>query len=224
MLLLRVCAGCGGPGPSPCRRCTADMRAVGEMPPPEPLAGLWAAFAYVGAGRELLARLKYRNQRSCVRWLASAMAQALPPGLAVDSVTWAPTSSQRRRRRGFDQAELLARALGRETGLCVVPLLKRVDAAGQTGRSRSQRFCAPVFAPHRPPPASLLLVDDVVTSGATLQAAASTLVRAGAGRVDAVVAGATPLPYTPSSARPPPSVVTMRTHNSTPAEREPQWT
>lgn len=224
MLFPCTCAGCEGPGPSPCRRCTAEMRAVGEMPPPEPLAGLWAAFVYVGAGRELLARLKYRNQRSCVRWLASAMAQALPPGLAVDSVTWAPTSSPRRRRRGFDQAELLARALGRETGLPVVPLLKRVDAAGQTGRSRSQRFCAPVFAPHRPPPTSVLLVDDVVTSGATLQAAASTLVRAGAGRVSAVVAGATPLPYTPSSARQPPSVVTMRTHNSTPAEREPPWT
>ncbi len=220
MLLMRVCAGCGGPGPSPCGRCRAGMRAVGEMPPPEPLAGLWAAFAYTGAGRELLARLKYRNQRSCVRWVASAMANALPSGLAVDTVTWAPTSSQRRRRRGFDQAELLARELGRETGLPVVSLLRRVDAAGQTGRTRSQRCCAPVFAPRRPLHSAVLVVDDVVTTGATLQAAASALIRVGARHVKAVVAGATPLP----SSQQPPGVATMRAHNTTPAEREPPWT
>ncbi len=219
MLLLRICAGCGGPGPSPCRQCTGDMRAVGEMSPPEPLSGLWAAFAYAGAGRELLARLKYRNQRSCVGWVASAMAGALPEGLPATAVTWAPTSPQRRRRRGFDQAELLARALGREAGLPVVSLLKRVDAAGQTGRSRSQRHCAPVFAPRRPPPTAVLLVDDVITTGATLQAAAKSLVKAGAQQVDAVVAGATPLPSSRQSS----GVVSMRTHIATPAEREPQW-
>jgi predicted amidophosphoribosyltransferase len=195
------------------------MRAVGEMPPPVPLSGLWAAFAYVGAGRELLARLKYRNQRSCVRWVASAMAGVLPSGLVVDAVTWAPTSPRRRRRRGFDQAELLARALGRETGLPVVCLLNRVDAAGQTGRSRSQRYCAPAFSPRRSPQSAVLVVDDVVTTGATLQAAASALIRAGCGHVEAVVAGATPLP----SSQRPPGVATMRSHNSTPAEREPPW-
>ncbi|WP_420437079.1 ComF family protein [Candidatus Poriferisocius sp.] len=220
MLFLRVCAGCGGPGPSPCGPCRAGMRAVGEMLPPEPLSGLWAAFAYADAGRELLARLKYRNQRSCVGWVASAMAGALPSGLVVEAVTWAPTSPRRRRRRGFDQAELLARALGRETGLTVVSLLKRVDAAGQTGRSRSQRYCAPVFAPCRSPQSAVLVVDDVVTTGATLQAAASALIRAGARHVEAVVAGATPLP----SLQQPPGVTTMRSHNSTPAEREPPWT
>ena len=199
------------------------MRAVGEMAPPYPLTGLWAVFAYTGAGRELLARLKYRNQRSCVRWLASAMALALPSGLVVDAVTWAPTSSRRRRKRGFDQAELLARALSRETGVPVVNLLKRVDEAGQTGRNRSQRFRAPIFVARRPPPRAVLVVDDVITTGATLQSAAQSLLGAGAVGVDAVVAGATPLPYTPSSARHTPSVATMRTHNSTPVEREPPW-
>lgn len=223
MLFSQLCAVCQGPGPSPCRRCTADMRAVGEMAPVEPLSGLWAAFAYAGAGRELLARLKYRNQRSSVRWLASAMARALPPSLAVDAVTWAPTSSKRRRQRGFDQAELLARALGREMGVPVIRLLKRVDAAGQTGRNRSQRFRAPVFAARRPPPAAVLVVDDVITTGATLQSAAKSLIRAGAERVDAVVAGATPLPSSRSSPQQLAGVATMRVHNRTPAEREPPW-
>jgi len=174
------------------------MRAVGEMAPPEPLSGLWAVFAYAGPGRELLARLKYRNQRSSVRWLASAMASVLPPDLPAGALTWAPTSLQRRRRRGFDQAELLARALGREVGLPVVRLLKRVDAAGQTGRNRRQRSCAPVFASLRAPPTAVLVVDDVITTGATLQAAAGTLIGAGAERVGAVVAGATPPPYSGS--------------------------
>ena len=224
MLFSQLCAVCQGPGPSPCRRCVTDMRAVGEMAPLEPLSGLWAAFAYAGAGRELLARLKYRNQRSSVRWLASAMAKALPPSRGFEAVTWAPTSPKRRRQRGFDQAELLARALGRETGVPVIGLLKRVDAAVQTGRNRSQRFRAPEFTTRRGTPTAVLVVDDVITTGATLQSAAKSLIRAGAERVDAVVAGATPLPYTPSSARPPSGVVTMRTHNSTPAEREPPWT
>ena len=219
MLFLRVCAGCGAPGSSPCDNCIAGMRAVGEMNPPEPLAGLWAAFAYTGPGRNLLARLKYRNQRSCVVWLASAMVQTLPTGLAVDAVTWAPTSRQRRRHRGFDQAELLARALGREANLPVVSLLKRVDAAGQTGRSRNQRYGSPIFASRRPSPPAVLVVDDVVTTGATLQASARSLFRAGAREVEAVVAGATPLP----SSRQPPSMATMRIHNSTPVEREPPW-
>ena len=195
------------------------MRAVGEMAPPDPLSGLWAVFAYTGPGRELVARLKYRNQRSSVKWMAAAMGNALPSGLAAEAVTWAPTSPQRRRHRGFDQAELLARALGREIGLPVVSLLRRVDAAGQTGRSRSQRFCAPAFAARRPPPPAVLVVDDVITTGATLRAAAKCLVKAGAERVDAVVAGATPLP----SSRQPSDVVTMRSYNSTPAEREPPW-
>ena len=219
MLISQLCGGCGGPGPSPCRRCTAEMRVVGEMPSPEPLSGLWAAFVYTGAGRELLARLKYRNQRSCVGWVASAMAGVLPLGLSAAVLTWAPTSPQRRRSRGFDQAELLARALGREAALPVVSLLKRIDTAGQTGRSRSQRSRAPEFSPRRPSPASVLLVDDVVTTGATLQAAARSLIGAGAERVDAVVAGATPLP----SPRQPPGMVNMRTHSTTPAEREPPW-
>ncbi len=219
MLFLRVCAGCGAPGSSPCRNCTAGMRAVGEMNAPEPLAGLWAAIAYTGPGRDLLARFKYRNQRSSLMWLVSAMTRALPADLTVDAVTWAPTSRQRRRDRGFDQAELLARALGREIDLPVLSLLRRVDAAGQTGLSRSQRYCGPVFAPRRHPPPAVLVVDDVITTGATLQAAAKSLVRAGVRKVDAVVAGATPLP----SSRQPSNVATMRTHNSTPVEREPPW-
>lgn len=223
MLFSQLCAGCGGPGPSPCRRCTAGMRALGEMAALEPLSGLWAVFAYAGEGRELLARLKYRNQRSCVRWLASAMATTLPSGLVADAVTWAPTSSKRRRKRGFDQAELLARALSRETGVPVVSLLRRVDEAGQTGRNRNQRFHAPVFTARRPPPRAVLVVDDVITTGATLQSAAQSLIRAGAERVDAVVAGATPLPYTPPSARYSSSLATMRAHNRSPAEREPPW-
>ena len=200
------------------------MRAVGAIPPPEPLSGLWAAFAYAGAGRELLARFKYRNQRACVGWVASAMAGALPPELPAAAVTWAPTSPQRRRRRGFDQAELLARALGKETGLPVVSLLKRIDAAGQTGRSRSQRSSAPVFHSRRPPPTAVLVVDDVITTGATLQAAASTLIRAGARQVDAVVAGATPLPSSRPSPPKPSGVATMRTQYRTPVQKERPWT
>ncbi|MXW42751.1 MAG: ComF family protein [Acidimicrobiia bacterium] len=163
------------------------------MPAPEPLATLTAVFVYTGVGREMLTRLKYRNQRASIGWLATAMATALPEHLHLNALTWAPTSAQRRRRRGFDQAELLARALGRKIGLPVVSVLRRIDAAGQTGLNRSQRVAAPEFAVRGSPQGAILVLDDVITTAATLRAAAYALLQAGVQRVDGVVAAATPI-------------------------------
>ncbi|MCY4256768.1 MAG: ComF family protein [bacterium] len=211
MFLARVCAGCGGVGPSPCDKCIAALRRVGEMPAPEPLAALFSAFVYVGPGREMLARLKYRNQRCSVRWLAAAMAVCVEQNCFFDMVTWAPTSARRRRQRGFDQAELLARAVGGLLGLSTAALLKRIDGAGQTGLSRQERFGAIEFKVRRQPQGRILLVDDVVTTGATLQAASRALLQAGAESVEGLVAAATPLPYThPATSRPVSSVLTKK--------------
>ncbi len=188
---------------------------VGEMPAPEPLAGLCAAFLYTGPGRAMLAGLKYRNQRASVGWLAAAMAKCVGEPECFAALTWAPTSPRRRRRRGFDQAELLARAVGKKLGLPVVSLLKRLDGAGQTGLNREQRFGAIQFkfVARRVPSGAVLLLDDVVTTGATLQAATRVLLQVGVPQVHGLVAAATPLPYS----RPAPcqlsGAVTMRAHS-----------
>lgn len=202
MLLAARCAACGRRGASPCRSCHAALRPPAPEPPPAGLAGLVTVLRYEGPARPLLARIKYRGQRQALRWLAWALAvrvRALVGG--VDVVTWAPTTLAHRRQRGFDQAELLARAVANELGVGSVGLLRRAPGPPQTGRSAAERRATgPRFELARPPPAGarVLVVDDVVTTGATLRAAVAAVAAGGARPVPAALAR-TPAPR----ARPP---------------------
>lgn len=199
LLLPGRCTVCERTGPSPCRACWATLRpAPPVLVPPAGVDACASLLRYEGAGRELLARLKYRNGRRVVPWLAGGMAALVAEGPVdgLDLVTWAPTSAARRRGRGFDQAEVLARAVARRLG--GVPcrsLLRRAGRSGpQTGRSGEERRRGPTFHPRRDLDGiRVLLVDDVVTSGATLTAAAHALRHAGAAHVSAVTAARTPL-------------------------------
>lgn len=162
------------------------------MPAPPGVDSCVAFLAYDGAGRELVARLKYRNARSSVPFLARGMAGAVA-GDDVDVVTWAPTTPSRLRARGFDQARLLARAVARELGVGCRPLLRRRPGPAQTGRDAVARHTGPGFAARRPlDGVRVLLIDDVVTTGATVTAAARALRESGAGAVHVVAAARTP--------------------------------
>jgi predicted amidophosphoribosyltransferase len=157
------------------------MEPSSPVPVPAPLDACRALLAYEGAAREVVAQLKYRNQRSPVGWLAVGVAGLLVPG-EVQVVTWAPTTDLRRRRRGFDHAELLARRVAREAGLPCRALLSRGPGPPQTGRSAPDRARAPAFVPRRRLDGlAVAVVDDVVTTGATLAAAGRALRRAGVG-------------------------------------------
>jgi competence protein ComFC len=195
VLLTTSCPVCGAAGPAPCERCAAALRPAPDLPTPPGLDACLALLAYEGAGRELVARIKYRNHRSVVPGLAGAMASLVAVPRAVDVVTWAPTTVARRRARGFDQAELLARAVGRHLHRPVRRLLVRTGAGvAQTGRSLTERREGPgLTAPRRCPPV-VVVVDDVVTSGSTLAAAASALRTAGATTVVGLAAARTPAP------------------------------
>ncbi|MDQ6928990.1 MAG: ComF family protein, partial [Actinomycetota bacterium] len=107
MLFPLACPVCGAFGAAPCSACVASLRPAQSLALPTELSSCRALFDYSGVGRELLSRLKYRNARASLRWLAAAMAALVDPS-SVDVVTWAPTTGARRRDRGFDQAELLA--------------------------------------------------------------------------------------------------------------------
>lgn len=192
MLIPTACPVCGATGPAPCPACAALLRRAPTLPSPPGLDGCAALLAYDGAGRELVARLKYRNARSSVRFLARGMA-ALIPADHVDLVTWAPTTPARLRARGFDQAEVLARAVARRLGLPCRRLLQRAPGPAQTGRDAVARHAGPAFAACRHlAGARILLVDDVVTTGATVAGAAQALRGAGAGGVRVVAAARTP--------------------------------
>ncbi|HUP87065.1 MAG TPA: phosphoribosyltransferase family protein [Acidimicrobiales bacterium] len=207
-LLPAACPVCGRPGAAPCRSCWLLLRPAPPGPVPRGLDGCRSLLAYEGVGRELVARLKYRNARSAVAWLAAGMAGLVARSTAagsIDVVTWAPTTAQRRRRRGFDQAELLARDLARELVVPCAARLWRGPGPPQTGRSRAERWHGPTFAPRRGPPGGdsrVLLVDDLLTTGATLTAAAGTLRAAGAATIHAVTAGRTPLKVVATGADP----------------------
>jgi predicted amidophosphoribosyltransferase len=191
VFLPTTCPVCGAHGPAPCGGCAAELRPAPALSAPPGLDSCAALLTYAGAGRELVARLKYRNARATVPFLARGMAAIVP--YDIDLVTWAPTTPARLRRRGFDQARLLARAVARQRGVPCPPLLRRRPGPAQTGRDAVARHSGPGFAGVRPLQGRrVLLVDDVVTTGATVAAAARALREAGASEVHVVAAARTP--------------------------------
>jgi predicted amidophosphoribosyltransferase len=192
VLLPSTCPVCRRPGRAPCAGCAAVLRRAPALAPPPGLDACWSLLRYEDEGRALVTALKYRGGRDALAWAATAMAGLLvPPGGAI--VTWAPTSAARRRRRGFDQAELLARAIARRWESPCAGLLRRGKGAPQTGRSAAARRAGPAFSATRPVAPAIVLVDDVVTSGATLTMAARALRAAGAEHVVALTLARTPL-------------------------------
>jgi predicted amidophosphoribosyltransferase len=186
MLFTPTCAGCAQPGESLCRRCRFTL-AVAPKPPHRR-----AAFVYDGTVREAIVAMKYRNRRGAARSLArTAVARLGLAGTRFDVVTWAPTSAARARARGYDQAELLARAMAAELGLPCRRLLYRPHGPAQTGRSRAERLAGPPFRARRTSARRVLLVDDVVTTGATLESAERALSAAGIGSVTSIAVAAT---------------------------------
>jgi predicted amidophosphoribosyltransferase len=149
--------------------------------PPPPVTGARAAFAFHGPARRAIHRLKYAGWRGVGEALAGAMLASgpLPP---VEAVTWVPLARRRLAERGYDQARTLAVALGREAGLPTVALLRRtVATAPQARRSGAERRAAlrGAFRATGDAPARVMLVDDVLTTGATAAACAEALMTAG---------------------------------------------
>lgn len=177
-----------------CRTCRFALIARPWSAAPD---GVVVAAPFTGRVRDVLLGFKYGNRRAVAAHLGGIVVNRLvEAGVRPDVVTWAPTSRRRRRARGFDQAELVARQVARQFGVPCRGLLEREgDGAAQTGRGRQQRLRAPAFRVHPRVPAGLVVVvDDVVTTGATLRAACGALRDAGVTDVTAAAVALTPLP------------------------------
>lgn len=155
-----------------------------------------ACFPYEKGFRRTLHRLKFQEERALARPLGTLMAEATSSlGEDFDGVTWVPMSPQKLRRRGYNQSELLAKAVAKELGLPAWNLLEQVrETDTQHNLTRAQR-ADNVRGAYRAKGAALgkrvLLVDDIVTTGATLRACAQGLYGAGAQKVCAVCAANT---------------------------------
>lgn len=154
----------------------------------------WSPVAYDGVARGLVRALKYDGTLAAARLMAAQIATNAPSWLLGGDVRSAvlvpvPTVRMRTRRRGFDPAALLARELATRTGLTVDACLRRRGRARQVGAGRRQRRDSArlrVELSGEAPAGLVVLVDDVHTTGATLQACAAALRAAGTPRVHAV--------------------------------------
>jgi competence protein ComFC len=176
------CARCGAPTAWPVERCheCAGRRLA--------FATARACVAYAGPARPLLRAWKEHGLRP-VAGLAADLVAAHLERPAADVIAYIPPDGARQLRRGHHPAERLARELGRRWGLETAPLLERTrPSLRQTGLARAERranvrgaFTASVAVR-----GTVLLVDDVYTTGATTAAAATALRAAGAARIEVV--------------------------------------
>ncbi|MEA2156620.1 MAG: hypothetical protein QOE11_2760 [Solirubrobacteraceae bacterium] len=174
-----------------CERCALPLPCGARCPARgAAFEAAWAAVAYEGAARDVLHALKFTGARPLAGVMAAQIAACAPSGLlATGAVVAVPAHPGRRRARGYDPAGLLARALAARIGLPPAPVLRRGGGATrQVGAPRQVRR-APgrlAIAAVREAPPDVVLVDDVHTTGATLEACASALRDAGARRVVAI--------------------------------------
>lgn len=190
------CDSCGLPlAPAP-RRGPASCAACEAKPP------LWrsarAALLYNDAARRLLLPLKHAGREENAAVLAPHMLRAAHDILGqADFLVPVPLHRDRRIARRYNQSALLAHALARRSGVAVLPdALRRVVATPPLGGASAQQradLLRGAMAPHPRRQAALagarlILVDDVMTSGATAAACASCLLDAGAAHVDVLVA------------------------------------
>ena len=176
-----------------CRFCRTDAPAYPNRKSKLQFLDSFAAvWYYEGSVRKSLLRYKFYNARSFAgsygRLLAMKLLEEYPEGF--DILTWVPVSRLRRFRRGYDQVELLARAVGKELGMTPVPLLKKVrHNRPQSGIHGAAQRRANVLGAYREldreaiAGKKILLLDDILTTGATAGECARVLKTAGAKEV-----------------------------------------
>lgn len=202
------CVGCGQKGyvlcdvciqerisvaPSRCYRCHKATRQYQTCPSCRSsvhLSHVWVVTHYEGLAKEALERLKFQRASAASIDIGRSIASLLPLLPPSTLITHAPTAHTRIRQRGFDQAELIARSVAKRQGLTYSALYDRLSSTRQLGSTREQRIAQAKTAFRVRQELSgrdILIIDDVTTSGATLESLARLAKDAGASSVMAAV-------------------------------------
>ncbi|NTY01535.1 ComF family protein [Deinococcus sp. JMULE3] len=192
-LLPRACPGCGaqlGAHTGLCPACRAALRPQVQAHSPlraRPEPHLVTLGPYSGVRRRAVRELKFAQARDLARILGEALATGVPADWNVQAVIPVPLHPDRQRQRGFNQAELLGRALASALAVPCVPALIRTHATAQQARRHAaqREDLHGAFRAHEGflPSGPVLLIDDVLTTGHTAQACQDALKQAGAPQV-----------------------------------------
>lgn len=181
-----------------CGRCTYELPEYDKLPPKVQFFVKAAVpLYYEGYVRDAVLRFKFGGMQGYAVQFAQWMAQRIQAEMAghYDVVSWVPCSFRRRWTRGFDQAELLAKEVAKQLDAVCVPTLKKIrHTPRQSGIRDAARRRANVLGAYRAIDPTMiagkriLLVDDVLTTGATMSECGKTLRLAGSGELVCTVA------------------------------------
>ncbi|HEY6551591.1 MAG TPA: phosphoribosyltransferase family protein [Solirubrobacterales bacterium] len=191
-LLPALCAACGRSCRSDAVLCTRCARRLADAEPligsgPPGLDRVWSSAAHESVARNLVTSLKFRQLLPVAELIAERIEWRAPASLLSGTIVPVPTARLRTLARGFDPAGEIAAALAQRLDAPLCPCLLRSGGGRQVGKRRAERIGHPPQVSSRGEvPRSVLLIDDVLTTGATLSACARALRSAGAIRVAAI--------------------------------------
>ena len=173
-----------------CDTCKAEIpSSMSRIRNRELFAAVWGLGSYRGPLGALIRRGKYKPDRQLFEALGYHLATSCDVPPDIDAVVHVPMPWMRKLSRGFDQADILAECVARQLGKPHIPALRRLQPEEQAAKSKvaRQQDLSARFAVCRPLPPTVLLVDDVFTTGATLDACALQLLNQSTERLYAVV-------------------------------------